>query len=677
MILKRFNSMKYIEVVIDEKNDYIDYPFTYACEFDDIRVGDCVEVPFSKGNRKKRGYVLEVNDRLNKVVKGIKSIYAVRRELSLNEEMISVAKWMRDRFVCRYIEAVECFRAPKKVACKRGPFPDYDPIKERKKLNDEQKNCVDIISGAIEKKHFATFLLQGVTGSGKTEVYIRICEYCREHGKTVILLVPEISLTPQTVTRFLEVFGEESIALIHSRLTKGQRYEQWEKIRKGEAGIVIGARSAVFAPLENIGAIILDEEHESSYKSDMTPKYNTHEVAIKRAEYMGAAVVLGTATPSVFTYHNYIMGKYKRLMLTKRANNVSMPDVEIVDMSSELRDGNKTVFSRNLYDKMLSAKDNGKQIILFLNRRGYSSFVACRNCGYVVRCPECGISMTYHKEYNKMLCHYCGRASKILIKCPECESKYIKHFGIGTEQIVEAVKECMPDAVCERLDLDSVSRKGSLEKILKDFDRKKIDVLVGTQIVAKGLHFDNVGLVGIIAADLSLNVPDYRSRERTFQLITQASGRAGRGNDKGDVVIQTYSPKSFAISAAAKCDYDEFFKQEISLREKTNYPPFAELIQVIVTNEDRDKAKNTARYIFDEFLKKIGNYDRVIKVFKPKQSMLTKSNGQFRYQILIKCKKEYRDFIGKTLRNLKVHIYKNTKDGSTGIVIDVDPYSFM
>lgn len=668
--------MKYVDVIIEQSNDHIDFPFTYSCDYDGIRAGQKVSVPFSKGNKIKEGYVIKVRDELDKVVKGIKSISHIDETICLGEEAIATAIWMRNHFMCRYIEAINCFLPPKKASGKKGPFPKFEILEKRNALNQEQINCFDKIKKAILKGVSETFLLEGVTGSGKTEVYIRVCEECLKESKTAIVLVPEISLTPQTLRRFLEVFGEEKLAILHSKLTKGQRYDQWEKIRNKQAEVVIGARSAVFAPLENIGVIILDEEHESSYKSDMTPKYSTHEVAIKRAEYNKSAVILGTATPSINSYYKCEKGEYTRLKLTKRAGETELPNIEIVDMAQELRGGNKTIFSHSLHYKMTEALKRTQQIILFLNRRGYSSFISCRNCDYVMRCPECGISMTYHKGQGKTVCHYCGRKIDPVKICPECGSRHIKHFGIGTEQIVENVEKIIPGARCARLDLDAISKKGSLEKILKDFEKGKIDILVGTQIVAKGLHFENVGVVGIIAADMSLNIPDYRSRERTFQLITQASGRAGRGKDKGEVVVQTYSPENFAIKEAVNNNYRAFYNKEIALRKQAEYPPFKELIQIIVADEEEQKAVNIANFLFAELKNILGSMEGM-KVFKAKPGALLKTNGKYRYQILIKCIKLQRALLSDTIRELKLQVYKNMKNETTIVVADIDPYSFI
>lgn len=394
-------------------------------------------------------------------------------------------------------------------------------------LTDEQRGALEIVRPAIDANEHRVFLVQGVTNSGKTEVYMRVIADCLAHGKTAVMLVPEISLTPQTIRRFTTRSGAEAIAVLHSRLSALERYEQWLRVRRGDIRIVIGARSALFAPFENIGVFILDEEHEATYKSDMTPKYDAREVAIQRAAFHQAVVLLGSATPSLESAYRAEKGEYTLIRLHKRFNEGLLPAVTTVDMREELLQGNKSIFSRLLYEKIQETLAEKKQVILFLNRRGYTTFLSCRSCGFVMRCRECGISMTFHKAQGTAVCHYCGRKEAVPTVCPVCGSKYIRQFGTGTEKVEEAALTAFPDTVIDRLDLDTAKRKGNAEKILSRFAKGKTAILIGTQLVAKGLDFSNVGLVGILSADLSLNLPDYRSPERTFQLVTQAAGRAG------------------------------------------------------------------------------------------------------------------------------------------------------
>ena len=391
------------------------------------------------------------------------------------------------------------------------------------------------MSDAIEDNFNSEFLLFGVTGSGKTEVYLQLIEKVLNEGKTSLMLVPEIALTPQTVDRFIARFGEDNIAVLHSKLSMGERYDQWNKIKKDEAKIVIGARSAIFAPIQNLGLIIMDEEHDQSYKSETTPKYHAREIARYLAKENSISLVLGSATPDLETFYKTQTGEIKLLELTKRANNAKLPNVEIVDLRNELEQGNKTMISGKLYKAIKENLQNNKQTILFLNRRGFSTFVMCRECGHTIKCKNCDITLTYHANSKKLKCHYCGYEEEIAKECPECHSKNIKYFGAGTQKLEEQIHLLFPEASTIRMDVDTVTKKNSHEDILNSFKKDGIDILIGTQMVVKGHDFPNVTLVGVIAADSSLNIDDYRAHERTFQTLTQVAGRAGRGKDKGKV----------------------------------------------------------------------------------------------------------------------------------------------
>ena len=399
------------------------------------------------------------------------------------------------------------------------------------------------------------------------------------------MLVPEISLTPQTVDRFISRFGEEKVAVLHSKLSVGERFDQWQKIRKGIAKIVIGARSAIFAPVEKLGIIIIDEEHDSSYKSEMSPRYNAKEIAKFLAEKNDIPLVLGSATPSIDTYYKGLNGEIEILELNKRANNMELPKVEIVDLRQELKNGNRSMISNKLYNEIKENLENKKQTILFLNRRGYSTFVMCRDCGYTAKCKNCDVTLTYHSNEKKLKCHYCGYETKILNKCPECNSENIRYFGTGTQKLESEIKKIFPNASTIRMDIDTISKKDSHEKILNRFKQENVDILIGTQMIVKGHHFPNVTLVGVIAADTSLNIEDFRANEKTFQILTQVAGRAGR-EEKGRVVIQTYNPDSFSIEFAQKQDYKLFYKTEIILRKSLKYPPFCDIIMLLITGEN-------------------------------------------------------------------------------------------
>jgi len=472
--------MKYVDLIIDNKSDQTDTLYTYGCSFEDIRIGQKVVVPFARGNKLKEAYVFDIKETYDRDIKGLKFVVSVDPEICLTSEIVKTIIWLKRRVACRYIDAVRLFTPagePSKRGKKREPFQGHEgesqPIDE---LTMEQKNALSIIEEGANKPGNKIFLLHGITGSGKTEIYMRAIEECLKKGQTAIMMVPEISLTKQIIDRFIGRFGYETIAVLHSKLSLGERYDEWIRIREGKVKIVIGARSAVFAPLEDIGIIILDEEHESTYKSDMTPKYDTVEIAIKRAKAWEGIVVLGSATPSVVSYYRSREKMYTLIELEERYNKVPLPKVQVVDMRLELKEGNKTIFSRALYDEMSEALGKGQQVILFLNRRGYATFLSCRECGYVSRCSHCGISLTYHKDFNRMSCHYCGYFEPVPKTCPACGSKYIKFFGTGTEKVEEAVKEYFPEATTARLDLDTVKKKGSLNKILDQFGQGNIQV---------------------------------------------------------------------------------------------------------------------------------------------------------------------------------------------------------
>lgn len=552
--------------------------------------------------------------------------------MKTNSSMSSV-KSLEGKNIIKICEK-EIFRAPIKKDIKH-----YN----KHKLTDEQKYCLysilnDINSNTREKE----FLIHGVTGSGKTEIYLQLVEEMIKRGKGTIVLVPEISLTPQTINRFVGRFGD-NVAVLHSKLSYGERFDEWRKIKEGKVNIVVGARSAIFAPFEDLGLIIIDEEHETTYKSSMNPKYNAIEVAKKRCEQSGAYLVRGSATPSIESYYDSQNHEIKLLQLKKRVNNKKMPQVKIVDMREELDEGNTTMFSRELYKSMEQNLRDGKQTILFLNRRGYSTFVSCRKCGYVVKCDQCSISMTYHLKDNKLKCHYCGKIVNPPSICPVCKSKYIKYFGVGTEKVEEFTKKLFPQAVVKRVDMDTTSKKGSYDSIFKSMANQKIDILIGTQMIAKGLDFKNVTLVGIIAADTSLNLPDFRSSERTFQLITQVAGRAGRGEFEGKVIIQTYNPDHYSIQYAKDYDYSRFYDKEILLRREFNYPPFTNLISIVLYGENNSLVAMKSNEVYNVLIKEMkynGLQDLLKEAMGPSKAPLERIKKNYRYQIIFKCDNE-------------------------------------
>ena len=496
-------------------------------------------------------------------------------------------------------------------------------------LNDEQKNAFNKILNSDKKG----FLLKGVTGSGKTEVYMNLVGETLKEGKSAIVLVPEISLTPQMIERFKGRFGK-NVALFHSKLSQGERFDEWYRIKKGEARLVVGARSAIFLPLDNLGIIIIDEEHENTYKSEQNPKYLTKEVAKFLSEIKGCKYILGSATPSIETYYEALNGKLELVEIKNRVSNRPLPQMEIVDMREELKSRNLSLLSRSLYNEMKETLERKEQIILFLNRRGFSSFVSCRSCGYVFKCPECDLSMTYHKN-GYLICHYCGRAQREQKVCPECGSKYVKFFGAGTQRVEEEVKKYFPKARVMRMDVDTTRNKDSHENIYNAFKSGEGDVLIGTQMVSKGLDFKNVTLVGVLAADISLNIPDYRSSERTYQIITQVAGRAGRGEKKGKVVIQTYTPNSLSLQYAIENNYNDLYNEEIKVRKIMNYPPFSTIFLINAISKDEGKLKEFMNKV-GESLRKLLDSRENIQILGPVPCIITKLKDNYRWQIIIK-----------------------------------------
>ena len=676
--------MKYANLVIDNKSDQTDQLYTYGVK-DDAKIGSKVYVPFARSRNLREAYVVETDEHSGDGLgKRLRYIEKVDDDVSLSEEMIRTALWMKKRYICRLIDAVNCF-TPVGEKARRGqrknPFAEEkgEPSSV-KELTLQQAQILKRIGEAAKAKKHMRFLLHGVTGSGKTEIYIRAAQQVLEQGRNVIVLVPEIALTGQIIDRFIGRFGSGKVAVLHSKLSLGERYDQWKKVRDGCDGdgqIVIGARSAVFAPLENIGLIVIDEEHETTYKSDHTPKYDTIEVALKRVQDKdnNGILLLGSATPSVVSYQRAQEGIYELLELTERYNKVVLPEISIVDMREELKRGNRSIISSELCSKMKDTLEAGRQVILFLNRRGYSTFVSCRECGYVARCPGCGLSLTYHKAGGQAVCHYCGYHEPAPNKCPECGSKYIRYFGSGTEKLEEAVSDLFPEYAAERLDLDTVKRKGELTRKLKAFRSGKTQILIGTQIIAKGLDFRNVGLSGIVSADVSLNIPDFRSPERTFQLITQAAGRAGRGDSQGHVVIQTYSPEHYAVAFASQHDYKGFFETEKQLRAYMGYPPYSDLFQIVFTAKREDAAKDGAESWYERIRGRMAREDQEM-VFPPQQAYLGKIKDIYRYSMLIKCPQGRRAEYSRILAAVREEDIEKKKKDYTAIV-DINPYSFI
>lgn len=485
-----------------------------------------------------------------------------------------------------------------------------------------------------------------------------------------MMLVPEISLTPQMVDRFLARFGD-CISVLHSKLSVGERYDQWQKIKENKAKIIIGARSAIFAPVQNLGIILIDEEHDSSYKSDMIPRYHAKEIAKFISKQNSIPLVLGSATPEVATFYKAQRGEITLLTLTKRANHSNLPTVQVIDLRDELAMGNKSMISNCLYNKIEENIQKKRQTILFLNRRGYSTFVMCRDCGFTAKCKNCNITLTYHQNENKLKCHYCGFETKNIMICPICKSKNVRYFGSGTQKLEAEIQKMFPNAKTIRMDVDTVTKKNSHEKILNKFKEENIDILIGTQMVVKGHHFPKVTLVGVIAADGSLNIEDYRASERTFQILTQVAGRAGRENLQGEVVIQTYNPDHFSIEYSKRQDYDSFYKAEISLRQKLKYPPFCDIIIFGISSKDEEEVKKVSEKL-EKLLKKQNIENCYIS--KPIPSPISKIKNRYRWRIILKC-----NFNGQIINKINevMEEYYKIKTKSTRVIIDVNPSSMM
>ncbi len=533
-----------------------------------------------------------------------------------------------------YIEQVEVLRNPYKAGAYKG-----NNIKEH---TSEQKNAITFLENKLNQGVFEkATLLHGVTGSGKTEVYINIVEKVLKMEKEAIILVPEISLTGQLVDIFTSYFGE-LVTVTHSRLTLGERYDQWKKAKEGKAKIVIGPRSALFTPFENLGIIIVDEEHDSSFKSDVTPKYSSNEVAIMRGKISNCQVVLGSATPKIETYYNAMNKKYDLIELKERVNK-KLPMVHIADLREELENGNKSIFSAKLIELMINAINNDEQIILFLNKRGFSSFVMCRSCGEVIKCPDCDVSMTYHSYNDTLQCHYCNRKRKSPEKCPICASKYIRHFGVGTQKIAQEIEKLFPNEKVVRMDQDTTKGKNSHEKLIELFRQKKARFLVGTQMIAKGLDFKDVTVVGIVASDLSLNMNEYLAGETTFSLLTQVAGRAGRSEKEGNVVIQSYNPEHYAITFAKDNDYLSFYENEIAYRKLSNNPPFCNNFYIYGTSINEKKLIKVLYKLVDimvqykeGILRKTNINDLFFEIVGPAPATISKVRRRYKWRVLVK-----------------------------------------
>ncbi len=685
------------EVIVDIAHSEVDKIFDYVCG-EDISAGMRVAVPF--GRSAATGFVMRVKEKSDFPQEKLKRIYRAEEDFpALNAECLALAKKIAARYRCPLALTLRLFlpaemrtgkvseryrtvalaaegefdtrRAPQQTAClahlkecgeedaarlrerfgagavnalvKKGAIL----LEERRQLRDPYRGIgkreeVHVLTPAqqqaverISQTDKTVTLLHGVTGSGKTEIYLTLIARELEAGRTAIFLVPEISLTPQMLSKLRGRFGGEA-AILHSGLSAGERFDEWQRLRRGEAKIAIGARSAVFAPLENIGVIVIDEEHDGSYSSESSPRYNTFDIALLRAQYNGCKLVLGSATPAVETYRRAVEGEFELVTLPNRINARPLPDVCIVDMRREVRRGNASPFSALLQEKLSACLGAGNQAILFLNRRGFSQKAICRDCGYVAQCEHCDVALTYHREENCLKCHYCGARYHMPLTCPSCGGKHIRYMGTGTQRVVSELQALYPNARILRMDVDTTSGKEGHYRILKQFSAREADILVGTQMVAKGHDFPAVTLVGILDADMSLHFPDYRSGERTFQLVTQVAGRSGRAEEKGEVVLQTYDPENYILRFAAQYDYLGFYRHEIGLRAAAMFPPFCKIVRVMVTGEEEKSALAALKAVYERLQRLYNAHAESFLFFNKMHAPIKRIQNKYRYQVLMR-----------------------------------------
>lgn len=696
----------------------------------EIKVGQIVKVPFGRGNKSSQGFILNLKNEqdIKFKTKNITSILV--KDSIIDEDDIKLIEFLREKTLCKYIDAfrilipvgimngakakkrkvivlisedlsnvknsngykeiIEVLKVNSGKHTKSELINNYSisqyklnklieknvlSVEEEnvfrynnrvyeedkaKVLTSDQKNVIKQYNDSNKK----LFLLKGVTGSGKTEVYMKLVQKALSEGKSAIILVPEIALTPQMIERFKGRFGID-VALFHSKLSDGERFDEWFRVKEGKAKVIVGARSAIFLPAKNLGLIIIDEEHENTYKSEQNPKYQTKEVAEYLSKLKGCNVILGSATPTIESYYRALTGEIKLLEINSRVDNKDMPQMKVIDMRNELKSGNKSLFSRELFIEIEERLKRKEQIILFLNRRGFSTFVSCRSCGYVFKCDECDISMTYHKN-GLLVCHYCGKTKREPRECPKCQSKYVKFFGAGTERVEEEVKKYFNDAKILRMDVDTTRDKDSYERIYNTFKNGEADILIGTQMVSKGLDFKNVTLVGILAADMSINIPDYRAAERTFQIITQVAGRAGRGEKQGEVLIQTYTPEHYSLQYAVNYDYEGFYEKEFTVRAMMKYPPFGKLLLINGISKKEDLLKNFMHKI-TMMIKNLVKNNLDIEILGPIPCMISKVKENYRWQIVIKG-----EFNSDFTKNIKEILYDENKNVYNDIRISID-----
>ena len=632
-------------------------------------VGKRVYIPFNSA--KRVGYIVKLED--NPMVDFPKDLIdIIDEEPIFTPDMIELARWMKDNYFCSWGEALESMipgvlkhgKTSMETRVKEvlAPVAATDPHEP----NQEQKVVLDSVMKCLDEKRHEVFLLHGITGSGKTEIYLQTVQRVVSKGKTGVILVPEISLTPQTVESFKSRFGD-NVAVFHSKMLESARFAEWKKIKRGEAKVVVGPRSAVFSPFKDPGIFIIDEEHEPSYKQDDVPRYHAREVAIERARVAGIPVILGSATPSLESYHKALLGEYHLVELTQRVSEKELPRVKLVDMRMEMetRTG-KYVISRVMAEALKKDVAKGQQALIFLNRRGFSTFVVCRGCGFVLKCKKCDAPLVYHETKKELICHHCGYKEHPTDICPSCNGDYLMYKGTGTQKVEGELRKILPGARIERMDSDTMSKRGSHDKILSEFKQHKIDVIVGTQMIAKGFDFPKVTLVGVVSADANLNLPDFRSGERTFNLITQVAGRAGRGDLGGEVIVQTFTPDNYAVKMAAKHDYGAFYSREIQSRRELGFPPFMNLVKLTIRSK---KEENVIKFS-ENLAKLLTNRVPEIDMIGPVPSPMVKLRGFYRWNILIKCQSR-----AEMVLKLRTALKGFRKASGVFMSVDVDPMS--
>ncbi|MBE5944481.1 MAG: primosomal protein N' [Lachnospiraceae bacterium] len=637
-------SQKYADIIIDISHEAIDRTFQYMVPEElenSIEIGMQVQVPFGAGNRNRKGYVIGITEIPCFDIDKMKSIVGIPdRSLQIEGKLIKLAAWIRQQYGSTMFDALKTVMPVKEKIRKtaaRVLETEYalkkPPVME---LNPSQEKLVGEFKSDRDSGNFFSYLLHGVTGSGKTEVYISCIKEVIKEGKQAIVLIPEIGLTYQNVARFKQHFGDR-VAIINSKQSKGEKYQEFMRAKNREVDVVIGPRSALFTPCDSLGLIVIDEEHDGAYKSDQTPKYHAREVAIERARLEHASVILGSATPSMESYTQAQLGRYKLWELPYRPYGMELSTVSVVDMRDELRMGNRSIISKELYQLIEDRLEKKEQVMLFINRRGLNTFVSCRECGEVVKCPKCDVSLSLHNT-GWMMCHYCGHMERQAMECPFCKSKLIGGFGTGTQKVEEEIQKLFPQAKTLRMDKDTTAKKGSQSSILSEFLAGKADILIGTQMIVKGHDFENVTLVGIILADLSLFDNDYRAGERTFDLLTQAAGRAGRGEKKGHVLIQTYQPEHYAIQAAAAQNYQGFYDTELTYRRLLKYPPVYNMMVVLVTSPSYDEAVEASKEI-ETLLRPRCTKETGIRLIGPSDATIQKIKDIYRRVLYIKAEK--------------------------------------